>query len=697
MDTSQSDAERQSTDEVAPATASPERTSPGPDVACLRWGRDAARDVRIRVPFLFVCACLLLLSGQRLLIFATMGDRFARVALSDVIKSFVTGLRYDLMVSCCLVVPVCLVLMVAWPRLVERRWFRGCTACYCAVGVTLVLFTCIVDTYFFKEFDERLDHKAIDYLGASYVRRTLLEEFPLIPAMLVAVASLAGLARLFLRLGFAKNATFSLCRALTWPVVAVPVLCLAVRSSVGPKAINSGLAYFSDSLSLAQLTLNGLFSLGETINSRVFRQTFLTEYLDLLSEEDAFAEAARVFVRPSDTLTGDPANPLRRITDTGRPRNDYNVVVVIMESLSWQYIGAMGGDSRLSPELDQLAAHGVLMDRCFAIGSRTRFAISGILCGFPDLPGDSVTVRSEAQGSFFTLGHVLQRRGYETLFMCGQTPLFDHLQAFLRSNGFGTTVFEDDFDVRTFRTHLGWCDDDLFTQAHRTFVDLGDRPFLAVLLTLSFHRPYEIPDGTCEAISSDKGHDRELTCARYSDWAIGRFIERARRADYFDRTLFVFVADHTGGPSGNPITVAGYRVPFLIYAPGVVGSQGRRVSAVCSQTDVSPTIMSILGGSYEHCFFGSNALDRPAGSGMAMMQRSGRAIALMAGDESVVIIPFGGEMRAMRYRAPDELTVLDRRDPSVGGQADRLRRQGIAAFQAAEAIFARGAYNLRER
>jgi len=39
---------------------------------------------------------------------------------------------------------------------------------------------------------------------------------------------------------------------------------------------------------------------------------------------------------------------------------------------------------------------------------------------------------------------------------------------------------------------------------------------------------------------------------KYTDWAIGDFIERARARPWFDDTLFVIVADHCAAARGKP-------------------------------------------------------------------------------------------------------------------------------------------------
>lgn len=657
----------------------------------------AVRDPKIRLPILFLFLLMLLSSFQRLAVLIAMKERFTAVPVKDLIKSIVIGWRFDLVTACSLSIPLVAALIFSWPKLLARPWVRNGVIGYCSAVISLVTFACIADFYFFKEFDHRLGHEVVEYLRYDYIYRIIWDDYPIIPALLLTLAVFIVSAKIFKRFYFAPRDNFSLWRSICWPLIIIPLLFLGIRSSLGPKAINCGPAYFSNSMSLAQLTLNGLFTLREALDSRIFHHDALSHYVELIPEEEAVALTIETVRRQEDKFLNDPDNPLRRVTDTGNPENNYNVVLVIMESLSWHYVGAMGGRDGLTPNLDELAAHGILMDRCFAVGSRTPYGFSGILCGFPDLPGRSVTIRIDSEGNFLTLGHVLERRGYDTMFIYGGSHLYDHRLAFLRSNGFRSFIFKDDFNSSTFRTHLGWCDEDLFNQAHETFVSMRQRPFLAVLLTLSFHRPYEIPQGRVKCIDPMEKDSDELTCVRYTDWAIGQFIRNAKRTEYFDKTIFVFVADHTGGPSGHPISPVSYRIPFIIYAPAILGNDGRRVSTVCSQTDVVPTIMSILGGKYEHCFFGSDVLTRSKDKGMAMMQHSGKAIAFMDSNQDVLIVPFGGKIRTFHYTAPGSLNPKDGNDAKIVEYQRKLKRKAIAMLETAELLYRRGSYNIHSQ
>ena len=643
-------------------------------------------------------SAMAIFSFQRLVVYGTLHARFDGSEVGDVLTSFLYGLRYDAVVACMLVAPLWIALIPAPPVAVSHRFFRWFVSLYAGLVLAAALFLSIADYFFFEEFGERLNEKAVHYIHYDYVLATIAEQFPLWQAVLAAVAAVLGGGWLIQRFGFDDHYNVTpLWQAIVWPGLLVALTILGIRGSLGPKSLNTGLAFFSGSPALTQLTLNGVFTLRQAIISEYFKGVDLDELYRLLPEDRAFEIARQALARPQDTFLADPENPLRRVTDTGRPQRRHNVVLVVLESMSWHYIGALGGDPRFTPNLNALAAEGVLMDRCFAVGGRTTNGFAGIVAGFPDLPGSSVTTRAQAHRDFFTLGTLLREREYETLFIYGGQPYYDHRQAFLGGNGYSRFVFEDDFVRRTFRTHLGWCDEDLFETAHETFSQMGDKPFFATLLTLAFHRDYQIPPGKVDPVEPGHRHGDQMDAVRYTDWAIGRFMEKARQAPYFDDTIFVFVADHSGGFLNREPHPSSYRVPFLIYAPAILdheGLSGKTVSAVCSQADVGPTILWLLGGQYAHTFFGSSVLSRPADAGMALLQPGDGHLVLIDGQSNAVAIPpHKGPARLLKFEPPDR---FDPQPDTPQSQAlrDELARRGVALLQAADILYERRSYNL---
>jgi len=94
---------------------------------------------------------------------------------------------------------------------------------------------------------------------------------------------------------------------------------------------------------------------------------------------------------------------------------------------------------------------------------------------------------------------------------------------------------------------------------------------------------------------------------KYTDFAIGQFIDRARATRWFGDTLFAIVADHTHrGRGRSELPLENYHIPFLVYSPGHV--RPGRIDTVASQIDVGPTLLGMLDFSYRSRFFGHDIL-----------------------------------------------------------------------------------------
>jgi len=641
------------------------------------------------VPLLFFAALLLIFSLTRLATLFLLPEFFVTSLPGQTLTALLIGLRFDIVIAATIACPF-IILVFAGP-LFQKPRFQRIISGLMALILGLVVFLCIADFYFFKQFGERLNHKALVYLDSGYVYKIIWNDYPIVTIALVFCVVSLVLYKAITRMiaGRVKRGAIlalSIVELVFISTVLISLTALGIRGTLGPKSINTGPAYFCASAPIAQLTLNGLFTLREAAISLKYREEKIGKHYSLLPPEQASSNTVALISRPGDNFCESLSNPLRRITDPGQARNDYNVVLVVLESLSWHYIGAMGGVPSYTPNLDKLIPQGLFMEECFAVGNRTTRGFTGIVSSYPDLPGKSVSTRPQTEGTFLTLGSVLKSRGYETMFIYGGQPSYDHRQAFLASNGYTRMVFHDDFSVRTFKGELGYCDEDLYNQALLEFQNCKDKPFFATLLTLSFHQSWKIPRGKITPEPASNPFHEQIDALRYTDWAIGRFIAQASDAPYFKNTVFVFVADHMGGFKEHPHTAGAYRVPFLVYAPQIV--KPARVSGICSQLDVAPTIMHLLGGSYEHCFFGSSVLGRNPGSGFAWMLNGQQLIFIDGLRQGVVVSP-NDQRTFFKFSLPNMLAPL-------GSEAStsRLSQMPISILQVATDVYKNNAYNL---
>ena len=69
------------------------------------------------------------------------------------------------------------------------------------------------------------------------------------------------------------------------------------------------------------------------------------------------------------------------------------------------------------------------------------------------------------------------------------------------------------------------------------------QPFMTALFTVSSHHPFVVPDKYKDSLKEEQLPIHK--CIRYTDMAIGRFFETARKQAWFKNTIFILVSDHT--------------------------------------------------------------------------------------------------------------------------------------------------------
>ena len=181
-----------------------------------------------------------------------------------------------------------------------------------------------------------------------------------------------------------------------------------------------------------------------------------------------------------------------------------------------------------------------------------------------------------------------------------------------------------------------------------------------------------------------------LNAYRYADWALGEFFRYARRARYFENTIFVLVADHGRElDQARLVDVPAFRIPCLIYAPGIVAPA--RLRTVAGQTDIAPTVLGLLGGQYEHCFLGRNILDVAADDGFALLHEDVH-MAFVRDELALTIPPRSKTLKATLFRlGPTEMLPVppEQTDPN---QVASLQRQMLSYYEMARHLYVTGAY-----
>ncbi|BBP57714.1 LTA synthase family protein [Pseudomonas sp. St316] len=518
---------------------------------------------------------------------------------------FGTGLLYDLGFLAYAILPMGLYLMLCPPALWQRRGHRWFLRGLLTVSVFVMLFTAVAEWLFWDEFGVRFNFIAVDYLVYSdEVLNNVLESYPIGTLLTILAVLAAGLS---LALGKPFNAALAaplpplrgrLLSALG--LLAVAGLSLQLLSQDAPRA-QGGNAYQNE------LASNGPYQFFAAFrNNELDYGQFYSNLAPNIVAQQIRAELSE----PNARFIGEDPQDIRRMIDNPGTVRKPNIVLVTIESLSAKYLGSNGDQRNLTPNLDALRKQSLYFSNFYATGTRTDRGLEAITLAIPPTPGRSIVKRIGRESGFASLGQQLKAVGYDSVFVYGGRGYFDNMNAFFSGNGY-RVVDQSSIDESEihFKNAWGMADEDLYKQT----LKLADanyarqQPFLLQLMTTSNHRPYTYPDDRID-IKSGNGRDGAV---KYTDYAIGQFLEQAREKPWFDNTIFVFVADHTAGSAGKEdLPISNYQIPLFVYAPKLI--EPRESGQLASQIDLAPTLLGLLNLDYQSTFFGRNLLqDNP--------------------------------------------------------------------------------------
>ena len=658
--------------------------------------RDALFGQRVRAVWVLAGLGWTIFTCFRVGLLIAMRDVLIDVNGSDIATCLLTGVRYDAVPIGFAMAPLVVGLSLAPPRAFGRKWFRRLIVGY-GVGVTtLALFAETVGAAFFLHFGTRLNWVAMAYFG--HFRESAIfiwNAYPVWPLAIGIVAVPCACWFVYRRVFWGGGGRLD---GPAWAraIVAAGLIggcVLAGRGGLDPHPLRGGSAYFSENNVINQITTNNFFTVTRAVLLQLKDNSDEGELYPFPSRTEAAVTAAGLILQSDDSPQAFRSNPLWRRTETGRERTDYNVVLIVMEGMAGSPVGALGNAETQTPNFDRLCEEGLLFRRMYAVGPRTARGMTGVLCGYPDLGGQSILKREPAQGAFLTLPRILRDRGYRTLFVYGGDPDFDNMRDFFGAGGIDTFIGETQLSAGREPGNWGLPDEVIFREGHKLFrrMDRKGRRFFAVILTVSNHEPFEVPLDKTAMLPHDTREHKHANAYRYADWALGDFFRMARKEKYFSRTIFVLVADHGRDLDRKPlIDVPGYRVPCLFYAPGIVPA--RTIDTVASQTDIAPTLLALLGGSYEHCFFGRNLLKVSPDDGFALLHEGDR-LGWVRRDRALLLPP-RQTPRMYRIDGPHMETIparkLDQRERGL------MQHEMLSYYETARQVYLNRSYRRPE-
>ncbi|MDP6543853.1 MAG: sulfatase-like hydrolase/transferase [Phycisphaerae bacterium] len=626
----------------------------------------------------------------RVALFLVSREAVQNTTVWEIGVCFGYGFQFDAVVVGYTMLPMVLALGLVPAASFFNKIFRRTVTIYATIVMALLLVLEIVNAVFFVNFRRRLNWASLNY--PRHPRETAMFVWETYNFWLILLVPALGLGvyvvyRLLRRHCWQGRLTANSPASRLSLTAVMAVLCIiACRPTFGRFPLRPGSETHSANNFVNEASTNTLFSLWHAGKSIFEDGQDEGKFYDLPPVNEAHEVVRGLLFQDGDQIAPIPGRPLRRRVATGREMRDLNIVVIIMEGQSNEPVGALGHGWTQTPELDEICRGGMFFEQLYATGARTSRGLTGVLVGHPDLGGITLLEREEALGKFQTLPGVFASRGYRTMFITGGDPDYDNMKDFLAAGGTETIIGQKEIGPK----HAGaWGvpDEMIFRKAHQMFMSMGDEKFFAAILTVSNHQPYTVPQGRTPMLPADSEENKMLNAYRYADWALGDFFREARQADYFQDTLFVIVSDHGHGEYlelSRAIDVPGYRLPCVFYAPGIVSP--RRISTVASQTDIAPTLLGMLGGTYEHSFLGRDILRVAPGDGFALLHED-RHIAFVRAGRAIVTGPINRRRKPRTVPEMFDVTMFDMY-PVAPGQLDvndtaNIRRDMLSLYTVA--------------
>lgn len=515
--------------------------------------------------------------------------------------SFVGGLWYDLLASCYAVVPWWIIALLV-PGVVWRSrvggWLLGLLTFLYAVVFS---FIAVAEWFFWDEFQVRFNFIAVDYLVYTQeVLDNIQQSYPM--PLIFGGLAIAGQAVVLiiwwtgLHDWVRAGSTRWLPRV--WHTLVLAALVVGITMGFS----QSQLPRFENEFN-RELAKNGPYAFCAAFwESEIDYERF---YMKRENEVSLARAKALLTLKDTPPLNSD-VHDLRRVVHHEGEELRRNVVLISVESLSAGFMQHFKLNfklhSWLTPNLDRLADEGIFFTNLYATGTRTVRGLEALTLCVPPTPGQSIVWRPK-NDNLFSTGHVFRTKGYDTSYVYGGDAMFDNMNAFFSKNEYRVIdrSRKKKADI-TFQNAWGVCDEDLFRWATQEADQnqAAGKPFFMHVMTVSNHRPFTFPEGRIDLPQGDRE-----SAVKYTDYAIGKFLDEAKSKPWFANTIFIIVADHCHGSAGKAeLDVTKYHIPCIIWNPLLMTP--RSFGTLCSQVDVMPTVLGLLNWNYTTSFYGQD-------------------------------------------------------------------------------------------
>lgn len=381
--------------------------------------------------------------------------------------------------------------------------------------------------------------------------------------------------------------------------------------------IKRGVKYFASILGgiLVTLVINPFHSSAiERVNNTEFFTNHVNDIYETITENIAPEEMKEEeILEVLEEVAPDASGPYLNGIGKGK-----NLVVIQLEAFQDFVIGKEYNGQEITPNINRLLQKDTLYyDNYYSNigkGNTADAEFSSLNSLYPVIEGESYRLYED--NTYHGLPWLMREQGYKAFAVHGYEGDFWNRETAYPYQGFEDYISMEDLNQDEI-IGMGVSDKSMFRQLI-PILEAQQGPFFSFVITLTNHHPFILDEQYITLQLAEEDKDTKfgayLQAVRYTDEAIGQFIEDLKAAGLYDNTVIAMYGDHHGlncGMEDVQEDVSAYlgrhydydemlNVPLIIHVPG--SEVAETIHTTGGQIDFMPTIANIMGISYNETF-----------------------------------------------------------------------------------------------
>jgi uncharacterized sulfatase len=296
-----------------------------------------------------------------------------------------------------------------------------------------------------------------------------------------------------------------------------------------------------------------------------------------------------------------------------KPATAPNIVIILVEGLGRAFTNEGAYLGNFTPFLDSLSKQSLYWKNFMSGGGRTFAVLPTILGSLPF--GQTGFNEMANKPKHLSLPAILKKNGYYTSFFYAGDASFDNMNQFMNLQGVDAIndkgTFPAGYQQLPANNGFSWGygDKELF----RYFLDKkdkfnNDKPSLNVLLTVSTHSPFLIPDQAAydqrfeqrmndlhfndDQKKDHRAYSKQYTTILYADDALKSFFAQYSKRHDYNNTIFLITGDHRMPEIPMATKLDRYHVPLIVYSPLL--KRHAAFESISTHFDITPSLLAYM-------------------------------------------------------------------------------------------------------